>query len=271
MLISKLYPQFTRASLAKLFDGVHIKVDNKPIKHGYKLRLGNKIRVDIGPLTKKPQIVVLPIIYEDGGVVVMDKPAGMLTHSKGSFNNEPTVASFLSTVISDKNLGGNRAGIVHRLDRATSGVIIGAKTLASQIWLQKQFSDRKVKKTYLALIEGIPQPPSAIVDAPIGRNPKRPQTFKVVPDGRSAQTEYKLTRTSAKKAPGISLVKLRPKTGRTHQLRVHMAYIGHPIVGDSVYGHQGPRMMLHASELELAMPNGQVKHFKAPLPPDFKE
>lgn len=273
VFIANSYPQFTRAALAKLFDGIHILINGQPVKHGYKLKTADKVQVDISPFSKAPETIDIPIIYEDSDIVVMDKPAGMLTHSKGSFNNESTVASFLSAKITDENLTGNRAGIVHRLDRATSGVIIGAKTAASQAWLQKQFSSRKVKKIYLARVEGAPEPKTAIIDAPIGRNPKKPQTFIVTSSGRPAQTEYKILKSDTKNGVSTSLVELKPKTGRTHQLRVHMAYIGHPIVGDSVYGHQTRqtlRMMLHASELGLIMPNKQQKHFKLPLPKDFK-
>jgi 23S rRNA pseudouridine1911/1915/1917 synthase len=271
IFIANNYPQFTRATLAKLFDGIHVLVNDQSVKHGYKLRVSDRIKVDVSPLEGMPVTVDIPIIYENDDVVVMDKPAGMLTHSKGSFNAEATVASFLATKITDPRLTGNRAGIVHRLDRVTSGVIIGAKNSATQAWLQKQFSSRKVKKTYLAVVEGVPEPKTAIIDAPIGRNPRHPQTFTVTSLGRPAQTEYNLLKTSSGKDISESLVELKPTTGRTHQLRVHMAYIGHPIVGDNVYGHQNQHMMLHAYKLELTIPGGQRKVFSAPIPENFKE
>ncbi|MBI5906814.1 RluA family pseudouridine synthase [Candidatus Saccharibacteria bacterium] len=270
IFIASNNPQFTRATLAKLFDGVHVLVNGQSVKHGYKLRAGDRIKLDTSPLESIPVTVNIPVIYENNDVVVMDKPAGMLTHSKGSFNAEATVASFLATKITDPHLAGNRAGIVHRLDRVTSGVIIGAKNSATQTWLQKQFSSRKVKKTYLAVVEGVPEPKIATIDAPIGRNPKYPQTFIVTPLGRPAQTEYKILKTVSIDGKNKSLVELKPTTGRTHQLRVHMAYIRHPIVGDSVYGHQGQHMMLHAYKLELTIPGGQRKVFSAPTPESFK-
>lgn len=271
VFIAKNYPQFTRATLAKLFDGIHILVNGQPVKHGYRVRVSDKVKVDVSPLKSVPEAVDIPILYQDDDVVVMNKPAGMLTHSKGSLNDEATVASFLATKITDETLTGNRAGIVHRLDRVTSGVIIGAKNSSTQAWLQKQFSSRMVKKTYYAAVEGVPETKIAIIDAPIGRNPKHPQTFMVTPLGRSAQTEYKVLSTIENDGKAISLVELKPTTGRTHQLRVHMAYIGHPIVGDGVYGHQNNHMMLHAHKLELTLPGGHRKVFSAPLADIFKE
>src|SRR5262249_28394801 len=144
------------------------------------------------PLFKKPPKISLPIIYEDNDVIVIDKPAGILTHAKGALNTEATVASFIESKLAEDLPKNNRAGIVHRLDRATSGVIITAKHDKALKWLQKQFSTRKTKKLYLAIAEGELEPAEAIIDAPIARNPRKPQTFYVSPIGKPAQTEYKL-------------------------------------------------------------------------------
>lgn len=266
VFIAKKYPQFSRTALKGLFERRQVYINDQAAKAGQKLKVGDRVSVDEVLLKAQPPMLDLPLIYEDSDVVVINKPAGTLTHSKGALNLEPTVASFLKTKISDKSLSGNRAGIVHRLDRGTSGVIIAAKTAAALEHLQKQFSARKVKKTYLAIVEGRPQPAEAIIDAAIGRNPKKPQTFKVMPAGRQAKTKYKVLRQKA----GQSLVELVPLTGRTHQLRVHMAYIGHPIVGDSVYGRGDGEIMLHAYKLELTLSNGQRKTFMAPLPTKLK-
>jgi RluA family pseudouridine synthase len=188
-----------------------------------------------------------------------------LTHSKGAFNPEPTVASWLGSRLSGMN--GERAGIVHRLDRATSGVMICAKTPEALSWLQKQFSMRKVKKTYVAVVEGDLALPEAIIDMPIERNPKKPQTFRVGSNGKPAVTAYKVLQTST----GRSLIELRPTTGRTHQLRVHLAHIKHPVVGDTFYrGVNADRLLLHALSLEITLPNRQRKIFTAPLPAEFK-
>jgi len=261
------YPEFSRSALEQLFDRNLVVLDGRPIKASQKTKAGDQIKVDEKLLRTEPVPIELPIIYEDNEVVVINKPGGILTHSKGALNTEGTVASFIKGKITDKNLTGNRAGIVHRLDRATTGVIIGAKSESSLKFLQKQFSTRKTKKTYIAIVGGTPKPLEAIIDAPILRNPKKPQTFKVDPSGKPAQTHYKVI----KELVGKSLVELKPVTGRTHQLRVHLAYIGHPIIGDRIYGKEAEHMLLHAQSLELTLPNGQRRVFEAPLPGYFKD
>jgi 23S rRNA pseudouridine1911/1915/1917 synthase len=163
-------------------------------------------------------------------------------------------------------LSGNRAGIVHRLDRATSGVMICAKTETALKQLQKQFSERKTKKTYIAIIAGRLANPEAIIDMPIERNPKQPQTFRVGRQGKPAITQYKTLKVS----DNYSLVELKPTTGRTHQLRVHLKHLGHPIVGDNLYGGMpADRLYLHALSLEITLPNRQRVTLKAPLPNAF--
>ncbi|MEX0881778.1 MAG: RluA family pseudouridine synthase [Candidatus Saccharimonadales bacterium] len=271
VFIAAKYPQFARSSLKSLFDRHSVKVNGKETKPGYKLRFGDKVSINEQYFVSQPKSINLPVIYEDDDVVVINKPAGILTHSNGALNLEPTVASFISGKINDKQLTGNRAGIVHRLDRATSGVIICGRNLKALEWLQKQFSGRKAKKIYLAVIEGVPEPKEAIIDAPIGRNPKRPQTFKVSSGGRPAQTRYKILKKIANDGKDFSLLELKPLSGRTHQIRVHLAYIGHPVVGDRLYGHGDPKMLLYSQKLELTMPNGQKKTFTAPAPRSFKD
>ncbi|HET7827731.1 MAG TPA: RluA family pseudouridine synthase, partial [Candidatus Saccharimonadales bacterium] len=154
--------------------------------------------------------------------------------------------------------------------RATSGVLITAKNPMALGWLQKQFSTRRVNKIYTAIIEGRIEPPKAVIDAPIARNPRRPQTFHVDPTGKPAQTEYQLIRL-LNKPSAYSVVKLKPLTGRTHQLRVHLAYLNHPVVGDSLYGHQADHLYLHAKQLELTLPSRQRRVFKSAEPSYFKE
>lgn len=276
VFLAAKYPEFTRSSLSGLFDKGLINVNGRPAKRSHSLKAGDELEVDDRLLRTEPPIVELPIIYEDADVVVMDKPAGLLTHSKGALNLEPTVASFLKTKITDSSLTGNRAGIAHRLDRGTSGVIIGAKTEPALKWLQKQFSTRKTKKTYLAVVEGQPEPAEAIIHAPIERNPRRPQTFRVGAGGKPAQTAYKVLSTAEKNGKLYSLLELTPVTGRTHQLRVHLAYIGHPIVGDRIYGRMYARIyvgrpLLHAKNLELRLPGGQTKAFTVKEPAEFEE
>ena len=173
---------------------------------------------------------------------------------------------------------GNRAGIVHRLDRATSGVIICAKNSATQTLLQKQFGNRKTKKCYLAIVEGVPSPEEGLIDAPIERNPKKPQTFRVGSAGKSAQTHYKVlkilnlpTGRQARSSISQSLLELWPTTGRTHQLRVHLKYINHPIAGDAFYGRGADNMLLHALSLEITIPKGDRRIFRAEPPEYFND
>lgn len=219
--------------------------------------------------------ITLPVLYEDDDCVVIEKPMGLLTHSKGAFNPEPSVATWLHNRIEDKTLieadahqPNRRAGIVHRLDRATSGVMIAAKTTNALTWLQRQFSQRKVQKTYLAIVAGHLKQPEAVIDMPVERNPKAPATFRVGVNGKPAITRYRVLR----ETDHYSLVELHPETGRTHQLRVHMGQLGHPIVGDTLYrGKPAERLYLHAAQLEITIPARSRQAFESPLPPEFLE
>lgn len=209
----------------------------------------------------------LPVVYEDEHVVVINKPSGILTHAKGALTDEFSVAEFMRSKMNETDTT-NRPGIVHRLDRATSGIIICAKDSATKSLLQKQFQDRKAHKTYIAIVKGVPKLAEAKIDLPIERNPKKPSSFRVGAKGKPATTFYKVLATN----DIYSVVELKPQTGRTHQLRVHLGYIGCPIVGDELYGSgKSPigRMCLHAAELEITIPTSQRKTFVAPLPDDF--
>lgn len=207
----------------------------------------------------------LPIIYVDDNVIVVNKPVGVLTHSKGALNDEFTVADFFRRYTTF-NLDTDRPGIVHRLDRDTSGVIIGARNPETASLLARQFADRKVKKTYYAVIDGMLNNQTALIDLPIGRNPSAPSTFRVDPNGKTAQTNYTVITSNG----AHTLVELRPKTGRTHQLRVHMTYLKTPIHGDRVYGKSADRLYLHAHSLEITIPKGDRRVFTAPTPPEFE-
>ena len=210
----------------------------------------------------------LPVVYQDEHVVVVNKPAGILTHAKGAISEEFTVADFVRTLMAEEDTT-NRPGIVHRLDRDTSGVIIAALDSATKGQLQKQFQDRKAKKTYLAIVRGTPKQLHGRIDLPIERNPKKPSQHRVGVNGKPAQTDFRVLGTK-----GVySAVELKPITGRTHQLRVHLAYLGVPIAGDSVYGTtKSPigRLCLHAKELEITIPEGQRKIFTVDPPADFQ-
>lgn len=264
--IAHLHPSQSRSSSAKLIKSGQVKVNNKvQTKPSYLVKPSDKIEAAVALDDSIVKKIQLPIIYEDEDCVVIDKPVGILSHSKGKYNNEPTVATWLSSRTS--GLEGNRAGIVHRLDRGTSGVMICAKNPEALSWLQKQFSLRKTKKTYIAIVKGALNKPKAIIELPIERNPKKPQSFRVGANGKTAITEYEVQKNNDQ----LSQLMLQPKTGRTHQLRVHLSYLGHPIVGDELYG--GPkadRLYLHALSLELTLPDKSRRIFESPLPKEFK-
>jgi 23S rRNA pseudouridine1911/1915/1917 synthase len=259
-------PELSRSFASKLIEQGKVSVNGEIItKAGFRLHGTDKIKVDfdIAELKHIPDIE-LPILYEDDDCVVIDKPVGVLAHSKGTFNPEATVASWLSHRF--KGASGNRAGIVHRLDRATSGVMICAKSPAASLWLQKQFSQRKVKKNYIAIVKDTPDPAEAIIDMPIERNPKAPATFRVGIGGKPAITHYKVLKSSGR----YTQLELTPQTGRTHQLRVHLNQLGLPIVGDSFYGGEpADRLYLHAFQLEITLPDRSRRVFTADLPKAF--
>lgn len=257
------------------------------IKEG-KVTVNNEVQTKSGFIVKEParveidfnfeQTAVVPdikiqVLYEDETCVVIDKPLGVLTHSKGAFNPEGTVASWLSQRLHfnfPTEDGSQRSGIVHRLDRATSGVMICAKEPTALRHLQKQFQDRKAKKIYIARVAGNLQPPQALIDLPVERNPKQPQRFRVGQNGKSAQTSYAVTSTIEQAGGTDSLVELKPLTGRTHQLRVHLAYVKHPIIGDTFYsGRSADRLYLHAYQLEITLPNRQRTTFTSDVPKEF--
>jgi 23S rRNA pseudouridine1911/1915/1917 synthase len=274
--VVSLIPTLSRAFAAQLITDGKVTIDGEVVsKPGTKIKPYDDVKVNYELSSFEIPHIELEIIYEDDDCVVINKPTGLLSHSKGAFNPEPSVATWLHNKITDENLLdedkdslNNRAGIVHRLDRATSGVMICAKTLGAQRFLQKQFADRKVQKTYLAIIVGQLSPFSAVIDLPIERNPKKPATFRVGANGKTAQTRYDTLKTDGH----YSLIELQPKTGRTHQLRVHLKYLSHPIVGDNFYGGEPfSRLLLHASKLNINLPSGQAKVFKAEQPPEFED
>ena len=216
---------------------------------------------------KEQADVDLPILYEDDDVIVVNKPSGLLTHAKGGLSDESTVAEIIRPKTSFAT-DTDRPGIVHRLDRDTSGLLIIAKNPESAAHLQRQFAERTAKKTYIAITDGKPKLNAAKIDLPIGRNPSVPSTFRIDPNGKPAQTTYHVLA----KNNTQSLVELKPTTGRTHQLRVHLAHLNAPILGDRVYGKSSDcRMMLHAQKLEITLPSGERKVFEAIVPDEFKK
>lgn len=275
--LMKQYPSLTRSQVQKYVKEGQVLVNQEPqTKNGYMVKEKSKITVKFD-LSKKPTIksIDLPVLYEDENCIVIDKPIGVLTHSKGVLNPEATVASWLAerpgfAFKEDEDSENQRKGIVHRLDRATSGVMICAKHPTALRYLQKQFQDRKAKKTYIARVEGQVEPEEAIIDLPIERNPKQPQRFRAGANGKSAQTWYKVAKTIKQNDTLDSILELKPHTGRTHQLRVHLEYIKHPIIGDTFYeGKPAERLFLHAHQLEITLPTSNRLTFTAKIPDVF--
>jgi 23S rRNA pseudouridine1911/1915/1917 synthase len=243
-----------------------VLVNDETKKSGYRVRDHDKVALnfDVEEL-QQIEDIELPILYEDENILVVNKPVGVISHSRGRYWYEPSVASFVRQKTEQE---GERAGIVHRLDRATSGVMICAKNQASLSLLQKQFSQREVKKVYRAVVGGHLKHEQAVIDMPIERNPKAPATFRVGANGKTAQTTYKVIKSSEK----YDELELTPATGRTHQLRVHLAYQGHPIVGDVLYnGAPSERLYLHAHKLTITIPEKGEQTFIAPVPNAFSD
>lgn len=262
------YPEYSRSTIQKYVKAGHVQVNGNPASSAKQEVTENDDIALIPPVRADTSELELPIIYIDDNVIVVNKPAGVLTHSKGALNDEFTVADFFRRYTTNA-LDTTRSGIVHRLDRDTSGVIIGARNNETALLLKKQFADRTTKKAYTAVVDGVPKLEKALIDLPIGRNPAAPSTFRVDSKGKPAITAYEVLKSNGKQ----TIVELRPKTGRTHQLRVHMQYINTPIAGDRIYGKQStaPRLCLHAHSLEITIPTSDRKVFTAPVPKSFEE
>lgn len=262
-------PRLSRSFAAKLIADGHVLVNGKPSKAGYKVHIDDTVTIDYDEsILDTIEPIDLPVLYEDDDCVVICKPAGILTHSRGGFSTEGTVASWLRSRLRQGELQGERGGIVHRLDRATSGLLICAKHTAALSWLQQQFANRSVQKTYFAVVSGHLPHEHAAIDMPIERDIKHPKMFHAAAGGKPATTEYWVRGSNAH----YSLVELRPHTGRTHQLRVHLREIGHPIIGDPLYSNTpADRLYLHAAKLDIVLPSGRRMAFEAPVPEAFYE
>lgn len=212
----------------------------------------------------------LVILYQDDDIIAIDKPAGLVVHASESGRSQPTVAAFAAAQgIIDEDT--ERPGIVHRLDKDTSGVMLLAKHPVSKHWLQQQFKQRLVGKTYTALVRGHLRENQAIIRLPVGRDRRAPVKRAVVPGGREAVTEYKVIRP----LKSSSLVEITLHTGRTHQIRVHFQHLGHPVLGDTFYGESKrppglTRQFLHANRIEVLTPTGKTIEVVSPLPPDLQ-
>ena len=293
VLLASLLSDCTRTFVAGLISDEHVQVDGRPKKPGYRVKSGENISGTIPlpvPVEFKPEPIPINIVYEDDHIVVVNKQPGLVVH--------PAPGHFSGTLVNGllyhcPNLGGIggelRPGIVHRLDKDTSGTLVVAKNDAAHTNLSRQFKSRKVKKDYLALVHGNMKSPTGSIKLPIGRHPvDRKRMSTVSPRGRAAETQWK----TREKFQGFALLEVHLKTGRTHQIRVHCSDMHHPIVGDKVYGPRKPektitrdhqqsekilqilksvrRQMLHAWRLGFRHPHtGEAVSFESPLPEDM--
>ncbi|MCS6803377.1 MAG: RluA family pseudouridine synthase [Chloroflexota bacterium] len=267
-------PDLSRAFVRTLIETGNATVDGKPAKPGLRLSGGERITLMVPvapPLLLEGENIPIPILYEDEDVLVIDKPAGLVVHPAAGHERGTLVHALLGRGGELAGIGASpRPGIVHRLDKDTSGVLIVAKTPHGERQIARQIQDRQVVKTYLALVEGHPDPPQGRIEAPIGRDPRHRQRMAVVADGREAITDYRTVRTIGP----FSLLEVNLITGRTHQIRVHLAAIGHPVAGDTLYGRPRkggpPRQFLHASRIGFRRPrDGAWIEVESPLPADL--
>jgi len=263
--------QITRSSLQRLIAEGHVKVEGNTERSSYKVRSGQTIAVEIPEIqvtSTEPEAITLSVVYEDSDVVVIDKPQGMVVHPAPGNYSGTLVNALLHHVDDLSGIGGEqRPGIVHRLDKDTTGLLVVAKNDRSHVALQQQLAARTMKREYIAILHGNVKKENGTVKAPIGRHPQRRKEMAVVQNGRESITHY----TVEERFSGYTLTSLRLQTGRTHQIRVHMAYIGHPVVGDPVYGPKKapftlPGQMLHARALTFIHPTSgeELRFFSSP-------
>ncbi|HIL26993.1 MAG TPA: RluA family pseudouridine synthase [Nitrospinaceae bacterium] len=278
VFLSESQNEFSRSRLKKLIEQGHASVNDSLAQAKYKLKAGDRVILSVCPPIVsgiEAESIPLKIIYEDEAMLAVNKPAGMVVHPAPGHAKGTLVNALLSHCSDLSGIGGvERPGIVHRLDKDTSGVVLIAKNEIAPRSLAGQFKNRKIKKTYLALVRGVVKSASGIIDTSIGRHKiNRKKMTATLDQGRQAETRYKVLETLGH----FTYIQLFPKTGRTHQIRVHLASIHHPILGDKLYGGiitgsylKMPRQALHAHKIEIEHPINKLPLvFEASLPPDI--
>ena len=275
--LAKRLPEYSRSRLQQLIRTGFVRLNEQTSRPRQIVRSGDKINLIEPPLEKieaLPEPIPLDVLFEDDDLIVINKPAGLTVHPGAGQREHTLVNALLSHCRTLSGIGGKeRPGIVHRLDKETSGCLVVAKNDIAHRELSKQFAARTVEKIYLALVAGKLRKAAGIIDEKIGRHPVRRQRMSVTSKyGRAAKTEYRAIRSSDQ----ATLVECRLHSGRTHQIRVHLHYLGHPVLGDKIYAQRFaknfPRQMLHAWRLGFNHPRtGEWKTFEAPLPADFNE
>lgn len=279
--IAKKDESLSRSMIQKLLEENKIIVNGKAVKASYKVQEGDKIQIEIEPpkeVKLEAQNIPIDIIYEDEDIIVVNKPKGLVVHPANG-NPDGTLVNAIMAICKDSlsGIGGElRPGIVHRLDKDTSGLLIVAKNDKAHINMSEQIKDRKVKKTYIALVRGTISENEATINMPIGRNTKDRKKMAVTKNGKEAITHFKVLNRYTTSKASYTLLEIKIDTGRTHQIRVHMAEIGHPVVGDMVYSNGKNEFgvigqCLHAKKLEFCHPiTGKEMRFEAPLPEYFE-
>lgn len=269
----------SRSYVQKLIGEGRVTLDGAPVRANTQLPAGGTLRLDVPPpvpLDVAPEAIPLDVVYEDDDILIIDKPAGLVVHPSAGHATGTLVNALLARETRYGGIAGvQRPGIVHRLDKDTSGLLMVAKDDRAQASLMAQLKARRVKKTYLALVEGAVEAPAGRIEAPIGRDPRNRLRHAVASDGRAATTGYRVR----ERLPGWTFLEVDLVTGRTHQIRVHMAALGHAVAGDPLYGtgtaRRGPdglsRLFLHAWRLELLSPgDGHLIRAEALLPLDLE-
>ena len=274
--LSEIISRFSRSQLSKMTRDGLILINSIPAKPSSPIHEGDKITIRIPKVTELSLEIdnhPIEIIYEDNDMFVLNKPPNLPVHPGPGHDNKTLVNRLLGYSDKLSSIGGVvRPGIIHRLDKDTSGIIVIAKNDNSHRFLSLQFQKRTIIKVYTALVSGVPKPPERTITSPIGRDPNNRKRMTIMDDGKNAETTYSISQIIG----NYSLLEVRPKTGRTHQIRVHLKSIGHPIVGDMLYGSKKienlDRHFLHASSIKLTMPSTKNEmEFFAPLATDLSE
>src|SRR3990172_8149977 len=275
VFLARRRPELSRSYAQRLISESMVTVAGRATKPSQLIASGERVVVRIPPpepLELTPERIPIAIIYQDRNILVVDKPAGLTVHPAPGHPRGTLVNALLAICPDLQGIAGTlRPGIVHRLDKDTSGLLVVAKNDRAQRSLAQQLKEREVRKTYLALVHGVPRPADGVIEAPIGRHPKNRKKMAVVAGGRAAETRYRTRQV----LDGYALLEVQPVTGRTHQIRVHLAAIGHPVVGDATYGRRSAvigRQFLHAHRLAFTLPTSRrLVEFESPLPRDLRE